>query len=92
MAIFEILTCNVNCRMRPKKIAYLSCRVCTTAYQMAINKLSKEVDVYCAWIDEAEMRNKQGRNSEGFGFEDEEDENAEEFSSASASNFRPSLR
>ena len=61
--------------MRPKRIAHLSCRICTTGFQMTINKLAKEVDVYCAWIDEAEQKNKQfkagggGMNvSSGLGF------------------------
>lgn len=56
-------------RMRPKKVAYLSCRICTTSYQHAIGVLTKEVDVYCAWIDEAESRNKNMRGlSNGLGF------------------------
>ncbi len=43
-----------------QKIATLSCRICGTFYQQKINKLTKEVDVYCNWIDEAEETNKQG--------------------------------
>lgn len=32
---------------------------------MNINKLSKEVDVYCAWIDDAEAKNKNIRGGGG---------------------------
>jgi transcription elongation factor Elf1 len=67
--------------MRPKKIAYLSCRICTTSYQHTISHLTKEVDVYCAWIDEAESRNKNFRGgiSQGLGFSGAKaGENAEE--------------
>ena len=78
--------------MRPKKAAYLSCRICTTNYQMTINKLTKEVDVYCAWIDEAEKRNKQGAGN-GYGVEDDDDfDNPENATQSAAMNSRPSLR
>ncbi|CDW72784.1 UNKNOWN [Stylonychia lemnae] len=69
--------------MRPKKIAYLSCRICTTSYQHTISHLNKEVDVYCAWIDEAEAKNKKHRGgiSQGLGFSaPKTGENAEESS------------
>jgi hypothetical protein len=35
--------------------------MCAVHYQASISKLSKEVDVYCQWIDEAEERNRAGR-------------------------------
>jgi len=41
---------------------------------MNINNLTKEVDVYCAWIDEAESRNRKARIAGGFGFEEEEED------------------
>ena len=51
---------------------------------MNIKNLTKEVDVYCAWIDEAESRNK--RSSNVFGFEDDQDDNPEVL------NARPSVK
>ena len=50
--------------MRPKGMAKLTCRICKADYEKKITKLMKEVDVYSAWIDEAEEKNKrqvQGR-------------------------------
>ena len=70
-------------------------------YQASINKLSKEVDVYCQWIDEAEERNRAGRvKAQGLGFEqinkptrrrsndEDESENSEEREAPT----RPSLK
>ena len=46
---------------------------------MATNKLQKEVDVYCAWIDESEERNKMNKQGQSLGLvedynEDDEDD------------------
>ena len=45
----------------------LHCRVCTVKFQKRLGPLDKEVDVYCAWIDQAEELNKQGRKDNGLG-------------------------
>ena len=38
-------------------IGYLNCRVCTVKYQMRLGPLTKEVDIFCCWIDNAEQLN-----------------------------------
>jgi transcription elongation factor Elf1 len=45
----------------------LTCRICKVEYEKTINKLTKEVDVYCAWTDEAEKRNKESGDGRGLG-------------------------
>jgi len=36
----------------------LWCRVCPVKYQKRLNPLDKQVDIFCAWIDEADEANK----------------------------------
>mmetsp|Transcript_1615 Transcript_1615/g.1097 ORF Transcript_1615/g.1097 Transcript_1615/m.1097 type:complete len:88 (+) Transcript_1615:3-266(+) len=48
---------------RTKGVAHLSCRICTINYQTEINKLTKEVDVYCQWIDLCEEASKPSSKS-----------------------------
>lgn len=40
-------------------VGTLSCRVCGVDFQMRINHLHKEVDVYAEWIDQCAAVNKQ---------------------------------
>ena len=59
--------------MRPQSKALLRCRICRVDYERRLGRLTKEVDVYCAWIDEAEKLNEQQRlgladQAEGLGF------------------------
>jgi transcription elongation factor Elf1 len=60
-------------RSKPKKIAYLSCRICTTSYQKPITRLTKEVDVYCDWIDEANELAKGKKSGRALGFQGDDD-------------------
>ena len=39
---------------RKEGIGYLHCRVCAVRYQKRLGHLTKEVDIYCDWIDTAE--------------------------------------
>jgi transcription elongation factor Elf1 len=39
---------------RPQKKATLKCRICRKPYEVRINQLTLEVDVFCQWIDECE--------------------------------------
>ena len=55
-------------------MADLSCRVCAVHYQTNINKLTKEVDVFCEWIDEAEKLSKQKKSGKGLGFQSQDPE------------------
>ena len=50
---------------RKEGIGYLSCRVCAVRFQMRMSPLTKEVDVYCEWIDSAEQLN--AGKQKGFG-------------------------
>ena len=42
------------------------CRVCNVKFQKRLSPLDKEVDVYCAWIDEANAINKKHKDNIGF--------------------------
>lgn len=42
---------------RTKGIGTLSCRICSVSYQKRLGSLTKEVDIYCEWIDCAEELN-----------------------------------
>ena len=53
--------------VRKDGLGRLHCRVCTVKFQKRLGPLDKEVDVYCAWIDQAEELNKQGRKENGLG-------------------------
>ena len=35
----------------------LRCRICTVSYEKRMGPLTKEVDIYCDWIDESEQLN-----------------------------------
>ena len=69
---------------RTKKLATLSCRICAVNYQTPINRLTKEVDVYCQWIDEAESLSKKKKSGSGLGLQntnngdDDDDEDVDE--------------
>jgi transcription elongation factor Elf1 len=39
---------------RPQKKAMLKCRICKVPYEVKINSLMIEVDIYCQWIDECQ--------------------------------------
>lgn len=47
--------------MRTIGKASLKCRICRVEHERRLGRLTKEVDVYCAWIDEAERLNEQQR-------------------------------
>lgn len=49
------------CSMRTQGKARLSCRICRVNYEKRLSRLTKEVDVYCDWIDECERLNEQHR-------------------------------
>ena len=54
---------------RPKGRGTLNCRVCSVSYQkQPLGKLTKEVDIYCEWIDLAdEMNNPEYESDENNG-------------------------
>ena len=60
---------------RKAGIAKLFCRVCNLTFQKKLCVLDKEVDVYCAWIDQANQVNKKGPGQIGLigGSDDEDD-------------------
>ena len=39
---------------RPLEKAMLKCRICKVPYEVKINSLMIEVDIYCQWIDECQ--------------------------------------
>jgi transcription elongation factor Elf1 len=43
--------------VKKEGIGYLGCRVCAVKYQMRLGPLTKEVDIFCNWIDNAEQLN-----------------------------------
>ena len=57
---------------------------------MPINKLQKEVDVYCKWVDEAEEIKRKRRQGQTLGFQQGATENADQ--DVEYSPERPSLR
>ena len=61
---------------RKAGIAKLFCRVCNLTFQKKLGPLDKEVDVYCAWIDQANQVNKRGPGQIGLigGSDDEDDD------------------
>ena len=62
--------------MKKDGIGKLYCRICGYKYQKRLGPLDKQVDIYCAMIDEAEALNSRKQN-EGIGLvsrKDEEDE------------------
>ena len=69
--------------MKKDGIGKLYCRICGYKYQKRLGPLDKQVDIYCAMIDEAEALNSRKQN-EGIGLvkskeeEDEIDEQDEE--------------
>ena len=42
----------------------LWCRVCPVRFQKRLQPLDKQVDIFCAWIDEAEEANKKRADEE----------------------------
>lgn len=40
-----------------ENVGKLFCRVCTVKYETKLGPLTKPVDIYCEWIDEAEKVN-----------------------------------
>ena len=62
--------------MKKDGIGKLYCRICGYKYQKRLGPLDKQVDIYCAMIDEAEALNSRKQN-EGIGLvksKEEEDE------------------
>mmetsp|Transcript_21095 Transcript_21095/g.25947 ORF Transcript_21095/g.25947 Transcript_21095/m.25947 type:complete len:127 (-) Transcript_21095:450-830(-) len=53
--------------MKKDGIGKLYCRICGYKYQKRLGPLDKQVDIYCAMIDEAETLNSKKQN-EGIGF------------------------
>mmetsp|Transcript_45244 Transcript_45244/g.60043 ORF Transcript_45244/g.60043 Transcript_45244/m.60043 type:complete len:127 (+) Transcript_45244:131-511(+) len=53
--------------MKKDGIGKLYCRICGYKYQKRLGPLDKQVDIYCAMIDEAEALNSRKQN-EGIGF------------------------
>lgn len=47
--------------------------MCRTSYERKITKLTKEVDIFCAWIDESEKLNDRSKGT-GLGFQNAEEE------------------
>ena len=43
-------------------IGRLWCRVCSVSYQKRLGPLDKQVDIFCAWIDEADEANRKREN------------------------------
>ena len=43
---------------KKERIGTLNCRVCKVKYEMRIGNLTKEVDIFCSWIDHAGELNK----------------------------------
>ena len=46
---------------RKDALGKLECRVCNVSYMKRLTPLDKEVDVYCAWIDNADQLNNKGK-------------------------------
>ena len=42
---------------RTKGLGTLSCRICLVKFRKRLSALTKEVDIYCEWIDQAEAVN-----------------------------------
>ena len=47
------------------KRAVLKCRICKVPYEVKINSLQIEVDVYCKWIDECQRLEDAKRSKDG---------------------------
>ena len=60
--------------MKKDGIGKLHCRICAYKYQKRLGPLDKQVDIYCAMIDEAEALNSKKRN-ENIGFVSRADDN-----------------
>ena len=63
--------------VRKDGLGKLHCRVCTVKFQKKLGPLDKEVDVYCAWIDEAEELNRKGRK-DGLGLTGGDDSDSDD--------------
>ena len=51
---------------RPKSRGTLMCRICSVSYmKQPLGKLTKEVDIYCEWIDLADEMNNPDYESDG---------------------------
>ena len=62
---------------RKAGLGKLHCRICGYKYQRRLGPLDKEVDIYCAMIDDAEAANSRKQN-DGIGFlarDDDKDDN-----------------
>ena len=62
---------------RKDAIGKLWCRICGYSYQKRLGPLDKQVDIYCAMIDDAEAANSKKRNDQ-IGFISRGDEGGEE--------------
>ena len=74
--------------MKKDGIGKLYCRICGYRYQKRLGPLDKQVDIYCAMIDDAEALNTQKQN-DGIGFvggaDDEPDLDEDPIPAAAAS-------
>jgi transcription elongation factor Elf1 len=43
-------------------VGKLFCRVCSVGYQMRLGPLTKPVDIYCEWIDNADKLNQKQKS------------------------------
>ena len=65
---------------RKDALGKLECRVCGVSFQKRLTPLDKEVDVYCAWIDNADQINsKNKKQTLGFNGNKNDSDSDEEF-------------
>ena len=62
--------------MKKDGIGKLYCRICGYRYQKRLGPLDKQVDIYCAMIDDAEAINSKKQN-DGIGLISRDDEDGE---------------
>ena len=55
-------------RNRHSRVGYLGCRICQVTFQARLFDATKQVDVYCEWIDACQKVNDQA-NDAVFGFQ-----------------------